>query len=414
MIGTAILAENLSDQVASYCSQADLRETVAALLEQRDDIVARWQHRVAKEPFHLGRQGRAVADHIPALVDSLIESLASDAGPDEPTASPITREKVQETVTRHAAMRASQGLSATEVVTELRILRQEICEALRRTLSDEARTRDLLAAVLALGDALDGAITVAVGAVSESALNETAQFVSLAAHDLKTPLAAVKGFAQLAERALRQNKVDPSITAEQFKQMHGAVERMRALIDDVMALAQMSGAVELTLTRATLPDLINEVVALLGNEARERVKVELGPGADRPGRWDVGHLRRAFENLISNALKYAPEDDVVVTIELRRSDYQVRVADKGIGLSRSDREKLFARFYRAPEAIRHKIEGTGLGLFISRAMIQAHGGSLELQSPGPGKGTTAIVTLPRTVKSERALSSQRRPGRAED
>jgi signal transduction histidine kinase len=365
-------------------------------------MVARWHQRVSEEPYHLGRKGRAVADHIPALIDAVIESLADDAAPAEPIESPMVREDVRQAAAAHAAMRASQGLTAAEVVTELRILRQELCRALREHFPDEATGRDVLAAILAANDALDGAATIVVSTVTDAVARETADLVSVTAHDLKTPLTTVKGYVQLAARELAKTDSRDLRLHEYLAHMGAGIEHMRALIDDVMALAHVSGTVELNLTEVNPVELCWEVVRSLGVEARDRVQIEPYAGAEKPGWWDALQLRRVLENLVSNALKYAPEEDIRITIRNRRQSCELRIIDRGIGVSHEDRKNLFERFYRSPEAVQRKIEGIGLGLFVSRAIAQAHGGTLQLESAGPGQGTTAILSLPRRTPRRRA------------
>ena len=105
-----------------------------------------------------------------------------------------------------------------------------------------------------------------------------------------------------------------------------------------------------------------------------------------------------FENILANSLKYAAAGDVQVTISNDANNLiQVQVRDEGIGITPEDRARAFEPYYRSPDAIKHKIEGTGLGLFISRGIVEAHGGTLTLESLGTSHGTTATVTLPRHV-----------------
>jgi signal transduction histidine kinase len=396
-VGGTAAESAVAGRVAAYANPSDLQDVVEALREQRDGIVAAWQRRVADQPFHLGRQGRAVADHIPALIDAVIRSLEEDADPGEQVTSPIVREDVQEAVSRHAMMRSAQGLSPLEVVTELRILRQEIFRALRHSVAPEASIGDLLAGVLAMCDALDGALGVAVSTVADAVDQQRAELIGVTAHDLKTPLATIHGYLQLSQRTAAREPAG-KLPREYFERMLGAVDQMRELIDDVMVLSQVSVAAQIRPVETDLTALLQDLVASLGPEARERIRVVKPARARLTGRWDAGYLRRAFENLLSNALKYSPEGDVLVTLRSLRRHIEVQIVDRGIGLSTEDREQLFSRFYRSPEAVRRQIEGTGLGLFISRAMIQANGGTLTLESAGPGKGTTAVVVLPRSVR----------------
>jgi signal transduction histidine kinase len=96
-----------------------------------------------------------------------------------------------------------------------------------------------------------------------------------------------------------------------------------------------------------------------------------------------------------NALKYAPEGFIDISAKAGDHDQvAISIKDRGIGLSAEDKRKLSARYYRSPEAIRMKIEGTGLGLYVAKATIEAHGGTLHVESPGPGKGTTFHLLIP--------------------
>jgi signal transduction histidine kinase len=111
--------------------------------------------------------------------------------------------------------------------------------------------------------------------------------------------------------------------------------------------------------------------------------------------WDGQRLRRVIENIVSNALKYAPQGPVIIAATAATDEHvAITIKDRGIGLSAEDKRQLFARYYRSPEVIRMKIEGTGLGLYIAKATVEAHGGKLHVESPGPGKGTTFHILLP--------------------
>jgi signal transduction histidine kinase len=129
-----------------------------------------------------------------------------------------------------------------------------------------------------------------------------------------------------------------------------------------------------------------------------RVKIRVANDVPSQVVWDVQRLRRTIENLVSNALKYAPKGAISISATAAPGDWvAIMVKDRGIGLSAEDKRKLFARYYRSPEAIRMKIDGTGLGLYVAKATVEAHGGKLHVESAGPGKGTTVHILLPANV-----------------
>lgn len=388
--------------VTRYSAHADLSAVVAAVRSRRADILARWIERAAEQPWHLGRKDRAVADHIPALLDQLLESLAKDAPRDHGAHSPIERQTVWVEAARHAQMRLAQGLSAGEIVDEFRMLRQEVSRALRHGLDDRERIGDVLAAELVLNDGFDAAIAMAMDTLSDAAEEDKRELLAVAAHDLKTPLTSAKGYLQLLERQLSGGSSKPVDLVQFVGTVLRQVARMQELIDQVMETSQLhAGAFRLRLTRVDLQDLVSDVVSLLGSEARERVRVSVTGSTDTQGEWDGARLRQVLENVLSNAIKYAPSGDIQVTFDDAPHDcLVVTIQDQGIGLSAEDQRQLFERFYRSAEAVRRKIEGTGLGLVIVKAIVGAHGGSFLLESAGRNRGTTATIALPRHPRLE--------------
>jgi signal transduction histidine kinase len=112
------------------------------------------------------------------------------------------------------------------------------------------------------------------------------------------------------------------------------------------------------------------------------------------GRWDPDRIRQVLRNLLSNAIKYsAPGSEVSARIEYVGLSYRVSIADRGPGIPPEALPYIFDRFYRAPAAIRGHVRGMGIGLYVCRELIQAHGGSIEVSSR-LGEGTTFVLHLP--------------------
>ncbi|HZP25933.1 MAG TPA: sensor histidine kinase [Dehalococcoidia bacterium] len=370
----------------------EARRTVADILaDRRDVILQNWIQRVGQEPFHLGRSERAVADHIPKLIDALVENLLPSADEREPLG--YRAQSLREAASEHARSRLIQGLWISEVITELRILVQEASREIRAEVSDEELPlEEVLAAELVVYDVLFGAAVTAAQALEEALRQERSETAGLIVHDLRTPLTTIKGYAQLLGRDPESERVGNAASV-----IVSQVSRLMEWIERFLTASQASmRTTELLLKPMDIKESIEGIVSSMGDEARRRVKIRVEPSAETSGDWDAMQIQRLLENVIANALKYAAEGDVDVLIS-NDADRRVvvQVKDQGIGVSASDRAQVFAPFYRSDDAIQHKIEGTGLGLFIAQGIAAAHGGELTLESPGVGKGTTVTLVLPR-------------------
>jgi signal transduction histidine kinase len=116
-------------------------------------------------------------------------------------------------------------------------------------------------------------------------------------------------------------------------------------------------------------------------------------------RGDADQLRRALFNLVQNAVKYSPEGgEVLVGGEVRKVDDErwavVRVMDQGVGIPHDERERIFERFHRSDTRLSRATAGVGLGLYITRSIVEGHGGRIWADSPGPGRGSTFTMMLP--------------------
>ncbi|MBI4497998.1 MAG: PAS domain S-box protein [Chloroflexi bacterium] len=221
------------------------------------------------------------------------------------------------------------------------------------------------------------------------------EFLSLAAHELKTPLTAVKGTSQLL---LRQVARGMSALGEQEARLLRTIgertDYMVGLVSELLDLSRIAtGRLELRPERMDLAALLRQVVDQ---------QQELHPdhpfsleGAEQPvwGTWDRGRLEQVLTNLLDNAAKYSPEERPV-TVRLRASADQAHVAvqDRGIGIPAGDLPQLFVRHYRASN-VGPAISGLGLGLYLSGQIVERHGGHIWAESV-EGQGSTFHVELP--------------------
>jgi|GEM_PF-4299121 len=199
-------------RVEQFVRGGDLGPVALLLRTHRDEILRRWLSAVELQPFLRGMVERTVADHIPMLFDRLVGLLERAAPRETDAEAPLDDPAVLEAAQEHARERLHQGLRPADVVTEFRLLRQEIGRALRRHAAELAGTArgDLMAAEMLIHDALDGAISLALISLTEDVesavaqlrgrLDEQDSFLASVAHDLKTPLASLKGTAQLLQR----------------------------------------------------------------------------------------------------------------------------------------------------------------------------------------------------------------------
>lgn len=221
---------------------------------------------------------------------------------------------------------------------------------------------------------------------------ELEQFTYAVSHDLKSPLITIKGFASYIERDLATGKID-RIPAD-VERIKVAADRMYQLLEDLLKLSragrQLSGP-----ERINLSLLIGEAAAAVSGRLAERnVYLHLPP--DLPAVYgDRTRLREVFQNLLDNAAKFMGDQTAPqIWIEAQLLDQEqmvlVSVRDNGIGIDPRYHERVFGLF----ERLNQPIEGTGIGLALTRRIVEAHGGKIWVESEGLGKGSTFRLTLP--------------------
>jgi signal transduction histidine kinase len=220
------------------------------------------------------------------------------------------------------------------------------------------------------------------------------EFVSSVTHELRTPLTSISGYVELlmedesnAERRGYLTIVDRN------------AERLLGLVSDLLFSARLQeGRLELAREDVDLKRLVLHAVESARPRA-EQAGVELTTRiADVPiVSGEAVRIAQLLDNLISNAIKFTPSGgSVSVCLDLHEGLVQVEVSDTGIGIPESERERLFERFFRSQTVLERQIQGTGLGLFISKAIAEAHGGRIGVRST-EGEGTTFLVELPARV-----------------
>jgi signal transduction histidine kinase len=217
------------------------------------------------------------------------------------------------------------------------------------------------------------------------------EFVSSISHELRTPLTSIAGYVELL-----QEEEDDAHKLGHLAIVGRNSERLLALVTDLLFAARLQyGRLELERSPVDLRQLVVQCVDSAKPRA-QAASVTLELTAEDVPRTigESAKLAQLLDNLVSNAIKFTPRDGrVTVRLTAQGDMIRIEVSDTGIGIADVERERLFERFFRAQSALERQIQGTGLGLYISKAIVDAHEGRIGVES-APGQGTTFIVELP--------------------
>ncbi|MCD8741018.1 PAS domain-containing protein [Mucilaginibacter roseus] len=216
-------------------------------------------------------------------------------------------------------------------------------------------------------------------------------FLSVASHELKTPLTTIKGYIQIMERLL------PPESSEKLKDIIKKTARhadkLNNLIQELLEVSRIqTGNITLVKEQFDLDEMVTEMVDSL-QAASSNHRIHLSGRTGIKYRGDESQLSQVVSNLLSNAIKYSPDStDIDVHLAVVGDYVKLSVKDYGLGISPADQKKIFERFYRSSETQKH-FPGMGIGLYICEQIIKNHGGSLWVDSEY-GKGSTFNFTLP--------------------
>lgn len=218
-------------------------------------------------------------------------------------------------------------------------------------------------------------------------------FVAAVSHELRTPLTSISGFLEM----LRDEEASLGEAGQMYLDViRRSTERLQRLVEDLLLVAQIEAhRLELVLGTVDLHELARAAVEAARPTATEKeIDLRLELDGAPPVRADAGRLAQVLDNLISNAVKFTDAGGAVTVSVVHNGPFaRVEVADTGVGIPIDEQGQLFSSFFRASTATRQAIPGTGLGLVIVRAIVEQHGGTVDLESR-EGKGTTVTVTLP--------------------
>jgi PAS domain S-box-containing protein len=230
---------------------------------------------------------------------------------------------------------------------------------------------------------------------AEKALRHRDEFISVAAHELRTPLTALTLKIQGVKLGMQhQPQAAPAKTVERLDGALRQVARLSELVERLLDVSKLvRGKLAMNLEPLDLAAIARHVVDDFSEQAHETgTKLTLDAPQSLEGQWDRSRLEQVLVNLLGNALKYAPGKPIEVKVSGTADRVHLVVADQGIGIAQQDLGRIFERFERAVPV--RKYGGMGLGLYLTKNIIDAHGGTIRVES-SPGKGATFEVDLPR-------------------
>ena len=331
---------------------------------------------------------QAERDHLATLIDELADAIyiASPEGRVD-TANAAARRAAGDDVVGRRLVEVIREHEALEAISGARDGRERVAMIER---SDPRRFLRVVARPLAGGEML-----LVVQDLTNVRRLETmrSDFVANVSHELRRPITSLKAMAE----TLEEGAVDDPAAARDFVgRMHREIDGLAQLVNELLALTRIeSGAEPLALARRSPAELLEECARRMGALAsRANVALLVEPTAAGDVNADAARVEQILANLVHNAVKFTPSGGTV-RLSAANDDGAVvfSVSDTGAGLDAADLDRVFERFYKADRA--RSTEGTGLGLAIAKHLVQAHGGRIEAQSAGPGRGATFRFTLPR-------------------
>ncbi|MFH1655879.1 MAG: GAF domain-containing sensor histidine kinase [Candidatus Omnitrophota bacterium] len=223
-------------------------------------------------------------------------------------------------------------------------------------------------------------------------------FVSAVSHELRTPLTSIKGYASI----LMTGKMGdiPNAVKERLEKINKHSDSLVELINDLLDISRIeSGRVDMKFESENIKDIVDTVADLLGPQIKAKqikLNLELPEGLANV-LIDHSQIERIFINLIGNAIKFTPEKgSITVNAQDITDKVQINVADTGMGISQTDKKKIFDEFYRVDNVLNQSLKGSGLGLSLVKYIVEAHKGKIWVESQLK-KGTTFSFTLPKAT-----------------
>jgi len=309
--------------------------------------------------------------------------------------------------TEEESAKIQELLGITKTLVYPLIVRQEVLGAMTVAIGEKdeimsAYQKDLIDRLAAVvGIAIDNALLYQHIHMANERLKELDkmkdEFVSLASHELRTPMTAIKSYIWM----LLENKmIQDEKGIEYLRHAYQATDRLIDLVNDMLNVSRIeSGRMIINPAPVNLPELVTDVIAEV-NPAAQKQGVMIETNAKTvslpPVQADMNKIKEVFINLIGNAIKFTPSGGKI-SINLGQQDSMVTasISDTGKGIRPEDMSKLFTKFGMIEENYlqRQPAKGTGLGLYICKSIVELHGGKITVTSKGENQGTTFTFTL---------------------
>jgi PAS domain S-box-containing protein len=263
------------------------------------------------------------------------------------------------------------------------------------TMPLEVDSRELWLSIVAVESA-DGVVYAFRDLTAQRRLDEAkTELVATVSHELRTPLSAVYGAAKTLLH--RDTEIGPEERVALLEMIAAQTQRLSQIADEFLLASRLeAGELPVSNVQVDVVELAQESIKAMQNRVRDETTFELRSHEDvPPARADPEKLGQVLVNLLDNAIKYSPNGGLVtVSVTVHERRVQVAVRDRGLGIPRSEQQRVFEKFYRVDPNLVHGVRGTGLGLYISRELVKRMDGQIGLVSE-EGEGSTFFVELPR-------------------
>lgn len=232
---------------------------------------------------------------------------------------------------------------------------------------------------------------------AEVANRSKSEFLANMSHELRTPLNAIIGFSEIMQNEMF-GPLGSANYADYVRDIHGSGMHLLHVINDILDLSKIeAGKIVLKKTDIDLVEIAATCVRFISNAAETagvRIEIRLPPGLPA-FRADERMLKQMLMNLLSNAIKFTPEGKRIRISAAPEGDDRIRIAvtDTGIGIPEEDLPRVLEPFVQVSTPVQKRAEGTGLGLPLTKSLVELHGGTLQMWSR-PGRGTRAVIRLP--------------------
>lgn len=363
-----------------------------------DAILDDWEKYASRIPVAKGMDKKELRDHAQQMLETIVRDLNSPQTPEEKkkksegNGQKGKQAGVDTAAEQHASVRMKAGFTVEDVISEFRALRATVLR--HKELATEKPQRSDLEDINRFNEAIDQAVSESVARHSSMIRQAQDIFLGILGHDLRSPLGAVTMSAQY----LMQSKTLESKHIKAAAMIYNSSKEMGQLISDLLDFTRtrLGQGMPMQPAQTNVADVIRQAVAQANAFHPER-NIVLSLAGDPVGHWDASRIGQVFSNLIANAIKHgAAETPIRITLDGDASDIIASVHNAGEPIPEEALPRIFEPLSRSSTspAVRRADSGLGLGLFIAREIVQAHGGAISVESSREA-GTSFAVRLPR-------------------